>query len=201
MQKGERTREAILKEAVDLATVVGLNGLTIGTLASHMKLSKSGLFQHFGSKEALQLATLNHGVRMFKEQVVGPALKRPRGVERVRTLFDSWMGWSDHAGGKGGCLFVAAAAELDDREGEPREFLVRTQQEWLNLLERTAAHGVEAGAFRSDLDCTQFAHELNSICLGYHQAKRLMRDQQSETRAQRALDRLIEDAMQDAATE
>ena len=83
MQKGERTREAILKEAVDLATVVGLNGLTIGTLASHTGLSKSGLFQHFGSKEALQIATLKHGVTLFEEQVVRPALKRPRGVERV----------------------------------------------------------------------------------------------------------------------
>jgi len=199
MQKGERTREAILKEAVDLATVVGLNGLTIGTLASHTELSKSGLFQHFGSKEALQLATLEHGVRLFEEQVVKPALQRPRGVERVKALFDSWMGWSDHAGGKGGCLFVTASVELDDREGEPRDFLVRTQQNWLNLLERTATHGVEAGVFRSDLDCMQFAHEVNAICLGYHQAKRLMRDKDSELRAQRALDRLIEDARKDAA--
>lgn len=138
-------------------------------------------------------------MKLFEEQVVGPALKRPRGVDRVRALCDSWIGWSDHAGGKGGCLFVTASVELDDREGGPRDFLVKTQQEWLNLLERTAGHGVEAGAFRSDLDCTQFAHEVNAICLGYHQAKRLMRDHKSELRAQRALARLIEDAMPDAA--
>ncbi len=198
MQKGERTREAILHEAVDLATVVGLNGLTIGTLAKHIGLSKSGLFQHFGSKEALQTATLEHAVKLFTEEVVRKALKKPRGVERVRALFDSWMGWSEHKGGKGGCLFVTAAVELDDREGPPRDFLVTTQQDWLGLLVQTAKHGVESGSFRKDLDCEQFAHELNSICLGYHQAKRLMRDPHAELRAQGALDRLIEDAKNDA---
>ncbi len=198
MQKGERTREAILQEAVDLATVVGLNGLTIGTLAKHTGLSKSGLFQHFGSKEALQTATLEHAVKLFTEEVVQKALKKPRGVQRVRALFDSWMGWSEHKGGKGGCLFVTAAVELDDREGTPRDFLVTTQQDWLGLLERTAKHGVESGSFREDLDCVQFAHELNSICLGYHQAKRLMRDPRAELHAQNALDRLIKDAENDA---
>jgi len=197
MQKGERTRDAILQQAVDLASVVGLNGLTIGSLATHMGMSKSGLFQHFGSKEALQVSTLEYGVGLFTEQVVRPALKQPRGVERVRNLFDSWLGWDDHTGAQGGCLFVTASIELDDQAGPARDFLVTTQQDWLTLLERTAQLAVEAHAFRPDLDCTQFAHELNSLLLGFHQSKRLMRDPKAESRARKALDRLIEDSRND----
>lgn len=194
MQKGERTRETILQQAFDLASVVGLNGLTIGSLATHTGMSKSGLFQHFGSKEALQVATLEHGVGLFTEQVVRPALQRERGVERVRALFDSWLGWDDHAGAQGGCLFITASIELDDQAGPARDYLVATQTDWLTMLERTALLAVEAGAFRPDLDCTQFAHELNSLLLGFHQSKRLLRDPKAESRARKALDRLIEDA-------
>lgn len=194
MTKGEQTRETVLQRAVDRASVVGLNGLTIGDLAAHAGMSKSGLFRHFGSKEALQIAVLQTGVDRFVESVVRPALRKPRGVQRIRALFDGWMKWSDTRGPEGGCLFVAAAIELDDQPGPARDYLVETQREWLATLERSAELAVEAGAFRSDLDPAQFAHELYGVYLGYHMTNRLFRDPRAKTRARASFSRLLEDA-------
>jgi len=194
MTKGETTRDTVLREAVDLASVVGLNGLTIGELASHTGLSKSGLFRHFGSKEALQVATLQQGVRRFVDSVVRPALRQPRGVERLRALFDGWLEWSDTSGPRGGCLFVAAAIELDDQPGPARDYLVETQREWLATIELSAKLATDAGAFRPDLDCMQFAHDLYGIYLGYHMTNRLFRDPSARKRTIASFDRLMDDA-------
>lgn len=198
MTKGETTRDTVLTEAVDLASVVGLNGLTIGELAAHTGMSKSGLFRHFGSKEALQVATLQQGVVRFVDLVVRPALRKPRGVERLRALFEGWLEWSDTSGPRGGCLFVAAAIELDDQPGAARDYLVETQREWLATLELSAKLAVEARAFRPGLDCKQFAHDMYGIYLGYHMTNRLFRDPGARERTIASFDRLMDDAINGA---
>jgi AcrR family transcriptional regulator len=193
MGKGAQTHEAILSEAVELASVAGLEGVTIGTLAAHIGLSKSGLFAHFGSKENLQVETLRAATERFVTCVVSPALKRPAGTRRVRALFDNWLKWSGSQG-CGGCLFVASAVELDDQEGPARDFLVEKQREWFEVIARTAERAVEVGDFRADLDTEQFAHDLYSHFLGYHHARRLMRDPNAESRTRTAFEQLLRNA-------
>jgi AcrR family transcriptional regulator len=195
MTKGTETRSAILDEAARLASFTGLNGLTIGTLAAHTGMSKSGLFRHFGSKEQLQVETLQAGVDRFTSTVVRPALAVPRGLARVRALYEGWMGWATDRGLPGGCLFIAASAELDDQPGAARDYLVGTQRQWLDLIAATARKAIEAGDFRSNLDCDQFAHEFNAVLLGFHQANRLMRDPTAPHRARTQFDRLVRDAL------
>jgi AcrR family transcriptional regulator len=190
MSKGERTRGAILDHALDLASVVGLEGLSIGALASHSGLSKSGLFAHFGSKEALQLATLKAASAAFIDQVMAPARSKPRGLERLRAMFENWLGWTER--NQGGCLFVTAAVELDDRDGPAREFLVGQQRSWLEALARQARYAAAGGELRADLDPEQFAFELYGLYLGYHNARRLQRDPDAGRRARAAFDTLVQ---------
>jgi AcrR family transcriptional regulator len=134
MRKGEQTRAAILDRAVQLASAVGLEGLTIGRLASEAALSKSGLFAHFASKEALQVQTLERAAERFVEVVVKPGLAARRGEPRVRELFERWLRWPAEVPQPGGCIFVAASAELDDRPGPARDRLAQLQRDWLDVL-------------------------------------------------------------------
>src|SRR5690349_10613587 len=134
VRKGERTRDAILDGALRLASELGLEGLSIGRLAEELDLSKSGLFAHFGSKEDLQIRTLERAAARFGEVVVRPALEAPAGEPRVRALFERWLEWPRRVRQPGGCIFVAAAAELDDRPGPARDRLVALQREWLGTL-------------------------------------------------------------------
>lgn len=191
MPRARSSKTAILDEAVDLASVVGLGGLTIGALAEHTGYSKSGLFAHFGSKQALQLETLKAGADRFRERVVKPALAAPRGEARVRALLEAWLEWSARSGAPGGCLFVTASTELDDGDGPVRDFLVSSQRDWLYAIARTAELAVEAGDFRADLDSRQFAFDLHAIYLGFHHARRLLRDSLAESRARDAFERLV----------
>src|SRR3954453_13106331 len=178
MTKGEETRAAILDDALAIASEVGFTGLTIGQLADHTGMSKSGLFAHFRSKEALQLATLDRARERFIDVVIRPTLAAPRGVARVRALFDRWLDW-ETVSLQGGCVFVTATIEFDDRPGAMRDALVRDQQDWLEFVAAVAGTAVTDGDFRSDLDTVQLAFTLQSLMLGYHHAARLMRDLQA----------------------
>ena len=193
MPKGERTRTAILEHATGLASQVGLTGLTIGVLADDLELSKSGLFAHFRSKESLQIEVLNHAADRFRETVVRPALQEPRGAPRMRALFERWLAWGRDSALPGGCVFVAATAELDDRPGPVRERLVELQRDWVTTLAISFRNGVEAGRFRSDVDPAQVAQDVYGIMLSYHLHSRLLGDAGAETRARRAFDRMLED--------
>ena len=191
MSKGEATRERILDWAFRAASQRGLEGLSIGNLASELGLSKSGLFAHFGSKEELQVAVLAAARERFVEIVVKPALAARRGEARMRKWFEGWLRWTNDPSVPGGCIFMVAAVELDDREGRPRDFLVDSQRELLDSVAKSAAHAVSAGDFRDDLDPEQYAFELLGIMLAYHQEKRLFRAPNAEKRARAAFERLL----------
>ena len=191
MRKGEQTKAAILERAIPVATRIGLEGLTIGRLATDLGLSKSGLFAHFRSKEALQIQVLDAAAERFIDEVVRPAVREPRGEPRVAALFERWLVWTKSNSGRGGCLFVAAAAELDDRPGAVRDRLVALQKGWLEMVGIVVKTGVAAGHFREDLEPEEFAHDLYAVMLGYHHASRLLRDPQAEARAHAAFERLL----------
>ena len=194
MRKGERTRSAILDGAVKLASELGLEGLTLGRLADELELSKSGLFAHFSSKENLQVETLDRAAERFAEVVVRPAVALPAGEKRLRALFDNWMEWPRRVKQPGGCIFVAAAAELDDRPGPARDRLVELQREWRQVVARVVRRGQEVGEFRADLDPEQVAFEVHGIGLAHHHTLRLLRDPKALERARAAMERLIADA-------
>ena len=188
MAKGEETRHAILARAFELATVVGVSGLSIGRLAEATGLSKSGLFAHFGSKEALELAVVEEAGRQFVQDVMVPALREPRGVPRVRAMFELWHKWGMRPGG---CFFVGATAELDDRPGPPRDALVRALKDWIDELAKAAQIAIREGHFRTDLDPAQFAFEEYGIMLGLHTFSRFLRERDSVDRARQAFERLM----------
>ncbi len=192
MSKGAETRRDILERAAGLASQVGLEGLTIGRLADELELSKSGLFAHFRSKEALQVETLRFAAELFVDRVVRPALKEPRGEPRVRALFERWLDWAKANPLPGGCVFVAASTEMDDREGPARDELVRQQSDWLELIANVARTAIREGDFRADGDPEQLAYELHGVMLAYHHTSRLLRDPVAEARARRAFEALLE---------
>ena len=194
MPKGEETRTAILDKAVRLASQVGLSGLSIGKLAEALHMSKSGLFAHFQSKETLQLQVLGRASHLFVQGVVRPGLAASRGEERLSALFARWLEWTRTSALPGGCLFVAAAVEFDDRPGPVRDRLVELQRDWLDLMANVARTAVDEGQFRADLDAEQFAHDLYAVMLGYHHAARLLRDPKAEDRARAGFDLLCEAA-------
>jgi AcrR family transcriptional regulator len=194
MTRKAETREAILDHAVRIASEVGLEGLTIGRLASALDLSKSGLFAHFGSKDALQVEVLERAAARFVEVVVRPALAAPRGEARLRALFERWLRWPREVPQPGGCIFVQAAAELDDRPGAARDRLVALERDWLATIARVVRGAQAEGQLRSDLDPEQVAFELHAVMLGWHHASRLLRDRSAVERARRSLDRLIDSA-------
>ena len=191
MRKGEATRERILESALELASTEGLSGLSIGRLADRNGMSKSGLFAHFGSKEGLQLDVLDLATAKFRESVFTPALRADRGEPRLRALFTHWMDWADHQSLPGGCLLTAAAVELDDQPGPARDALVDAQRQWADTLARAVRIAIDERHFRADVDPHLFAFQLHAILLGYHHARRLLRDTEAARRARDAFEALI----------
>ncbi|MFC7359713.1 TetR/AcrR family transcriptional regulator [Nocardioides astragali] len=193
MSKGVQTKTAILDEAIALASKVGFNALTIGQLAESTGMSKSGLFAHFKSKEALQLETLERGRERFTDLVIRPTLAAPRGIERVRALADAWLIWETEAL-QGGCIFVTGSIEYDDQPGPMRDALVRNQRDWAEFIETVTRTAVSEGDFRADLDVEQFAFSLQGLMYAFHHTARLLRDPKALEHIRRGLDQLIESA-------
>lgn len=186
----EATRQNILTHAIDLASRVGLGGLTIGTLAGATGLSKSGLFAHFGSKDMLQVRVLEAASEQLIETVIKPALRAPRGEPRVRALFEAWLGWASER--RGGCIFTAASFELDDQPGPARDALVKSQRDWLDTLAQAARISIREGHFKADLDAEQFAFELHGIMLATHELARLFQDPSYADRARKSFTQLLD---------
>ena len=194
MGKGESTRGRILDEAIAVASVDGITGLTLGRLAESVGMSKSGLFAHFRSKEELQVQVLDEAIERFRARVIAPALGVARGEPRVRALFEGWMGWADDPSVPGGCLFMQAMAELDDQPGPARDRLVESQRDWRDFLVDAARRAVDAGHFRADLDAELFTFQLHGIAFARHQASRLFRDPSADASARRAFEALLASA-------
>jgi AcrR family transcriptional regulator len=179
--KGERTRAAILERAVDLATVEGLEGLTIGRLATDLGMSKSGLFAHFGSKQDLQLATVAAAADRFRTVVIEPSLTAPDGAPRLRAMGEHYLEYLDTFAG--GCFWGSTASEYDDRPGPVRDAIAATMDAWIaELVRQSKAAGVA--------DPDRYAFELYSVVMGANSRYRLTGDRRIFDFARAALARL-----------
>lgn len=194
MGKGTATRARILEEAFHLASREGLTGLTIGSLADQLGMSKSGLFAHFKSKEELQRQVLERAGERFREIVLQPALGADAGLPRLEALFRRWLNWVPASGVPGGCVILAATAELDDRPGEVRDRLVGMQRALRDTIARMVKGAIEAGHFRTNVDPEQMAFDLVGVMAAYHVGARLLEDRRSLTRAKTAFARLVQAA-------
>lgn len=192
MSKGTVTRERIVQQALKEASVQGLEGLSLGQLAEQVGMSKSGLFAHFGSKEELQKQVLAAAAEKFGEIVVKPALTAPRGVPRVRALFEGWLRWERDVSVPGGCVFTHASVELDDKPGPVRDALASWQRAWRDTMARAATIAVEEGHFRKDLDTKQFAFRMFGHAFAYYHIKRLLEDADAEKQARSAFESLVD---------
>ena len=191
ISKGQGTRRAVVNKALDLASTLGLEGLTIGVLAKKAGLSKSGLYAHFKSKEDLQLAVLDRAAERFVEDVISPAIAQPRGLPRVERLFELWVKW-DAGQLSGGCPWVAAAADFDDRPGPVRDLLVSHVTHILGVVDRAASVAVDEGHLAATVDTKQFAYEYWGIVLAHHHTHRLLGAPDASALATTALGNLVE---------
>ena len=192
-RRGNRTRESILQAAADLASVNGLEGLTIGSLATELEMSKSGLFAHFGSKEELQLATIDAARRRFVDRVVKPSRHLPRGRARLEALLYDWQRYYRDQVFAGGCFFHAVKAEFDGRpDSKVREVVTNDAREFLAFLTREVRKAQEAGEIDPAIEAEQIAFELDALGAAAHQHFQLMHDPAVFDRAERAISARIE---------
>jgi AcrR family transcriptional regulator len=193
---GARTRQTILAAAADLATVDGLDGLSIGRLAGELSMSKSGLFAHFGSKQDLQLATIEEARQRYVQEVIQPALAAGPGIGRLHAFCDSFLSYLDRAVFPGGCFFASAMAEFDAKAPGPvRDRIAECQAQWMDTLERAAANAQAAGELQSNTDPQQLAFELEAALLSANWYYHLYHDPAYLERARRAVrDRLASQA-------
>ncbi len=182
-RKGVRTRDSILRVAVDLASVEGLEGLTIGSMAEALKMSKSGLFAHFGSKEELQLATIEMAREIFVEHNVRPALAEPEGVQRLLRLCQGWLNHVEDRVFKGGCFFTAASFEFDSRSGPVRDAIASAMKAWLGTLARAVDAAKKSRHIKGSVDAEQFAFEIYSLAMGANWALQLLDDKAAMKKA------------------
>lgn len=160
---GEKSRRAILQAAAEMASVEGLEGLSLGALAVRLGISKSGLFAHFGSKEELEIATIEAAGQVFADDILRPGFAAPPGVRRLVALGEAFLSHVERRVFPGGCFFAAAAAELDSRSGPVRERIAAFQREWMGTLERQAAEARAAGELDRSADPRQIAFEVNAM--------------------------------------
>ena len=183
MRKGEQTRVAIVGAALDIASTQGLEGLTIGSIADKMAMSKSGVFAHFGSREELQIAVLKEYESQFIKAVLFPCLKEARGLPRLQAIFLRWL---DRVAMEidSGCIYISGATEYDDRPGAVRDVLVQMHRDWQKELHRASTQAIEAGHLDgSVVTADQLVFEMVGLILAAHQQGRLMKDSESVEKA------------------
>jgi AcrR family transcriptional regulator len=191
---GERSRSAILQEAAQLATVEGITGLSIGRLAEAVGMSKSGLFAHFGSKEELQLATVETANAVFSEQVIEPAASAPNGLERLLQLSDGYLRYVKNGTFAGGCFFASALAEVDMRPGPVRDRLLAFSADWLGRLESAVREAQAEGLIDPAEDAGQLAFEVEAALFLANGQFVVVRTAEPIERARRAIDRRLQSA-------
>src|SRR5205085_4801230 len=188
---GERSRKTILDEAARLATVEGLGGLSISRLADAVGMSKSGLFAHFGSKQELQLATVETASSIFSARVVEPASKAGSGIERLRLLVDGYLRYVEVDTFPGGCFFASVLAEVDMRPGPVRDRLVSFLEDWLGRLETAVRDAQTEGAIDASEDAEQLAFEIEAAILLANAQFVVARTPEPIDRARRAVERRL----------
>ncbi|TLY53042.1 MAG: TetR/AcrR family transcriptional regulator [Gammaproteobacteria bacterium] len=188
--KGAATRELILEHAYAIASKKGLEGISIGDLAQSVGMSKSGVFAHFGSREELQLAVLDSGGLKFGERVLIPALRKPRGLPRLRAIVIGWFDWVRD--NRDGCLIMGAVSEYDSRPGALRDRTVALIDRWRNDTARAVKLAIEAGELRADTDAQQLAFEISGVAFALHHYTRLFDARQARKYAERAFERLVQ---------
>ncbi|QHE84374.1 TetR/AcrR family transcriptional regulator [Hydrogenophaga sp. BPS33] len=191
LQKGQQTKAAIVDAALGLATQIGLEGLSIGALAEVMQMSKSGVFAHFGSREELQISVVREYHTRFEGEVFYPAMEAPRGLPRLRALFDNWMKRTT-VEIDSGCLYISGAVEFDDRPGPVRDALASSVGTWLAALRRAVEIAIEEGHLAPGTDAPQMAFEIHAQILALHYEARFLRSPGSVQRALRAFDGIVD---------
>ncbi len=189
--KGEITRAQILAAAVEQASAQGFESLTIGSLAERTGLSKSGLFAHFGSKTDLQMAVLDEAARQFTDEVFLPALKAPRGLKRLRALFDSWIAWPQRANLPGGCPIHVAGREYRHVPGPMHDAAMEREKQLARELRRMVNLAIESGELDARTDADQFAFEMVGLVLVAFQSEMIAGAEEAHRRARIAFDRLV----------
>lgn len=189
--QASETRREILLVAVDIASAEGLEGLSIGRLAAELKMSKTGIFAHFGSKEQLQLATVETAKQIFMEKVVQPALRSPRGLSRLKVMLEHWLGYVERIIFRGGCFFAAASAEFDSRPGAVRDQIAELTKAWMVGLREEIAFAQSKKEILTSLKPAQLAFELHAYVQEANWAFKLFNDRSAFLLARRAIaDRL-----------
>jgi len=191
LQKGQQTKQAIIEAALGLATHIGLEGLSIGALADVTGMSKSGVFAHFGSRDELQISVVREYYARFEAQVFQPAMMQPRGLPRVRALFEHWMRFTS-AELDSGCIFISGAVEFDDRPGPVRDALASSVNTWLTAMRRAVEIAIEEGHLAADTDASQMAFEIHAQILALHYEARFLRSPDSVRRALQAFEGIVE---------
>ena len=182
IHKGRQTKAAIVDAALGLATQIGLEGLSIGALAEVMRMSKSGVFAHFGSREELQISVIREYYARFEVEVFYPALQQPKGMPRLKTLFENWMNRTS-VEIDSGCLFISGAVEFDDRPGPVRDALAGSVKTWLAAMNRAVVQAKVAGHLAQDVDEHQMAFEIHGLILALHYEARFLKTPGSVARA------------------
>ena len=190
-RKGDLTRAAILEAALVAASRGGLEALTIGTLADSMQMSKSGVFAHFGSREELQLAVLKAYVQRFVNEVLRPAVKKPRGLPRLEAILEGWVAFLALEMTRG-CIMIAGAVEYDDVPGPQRDEMVAIIAGWKRELIKAIRQAATEGHLKPRVDAHQLVFEIYGLMLAMHQDARLLRSADSAKRARTGLRRLID---------
>jgi AcrR family transcriptional regulator len=190
--KGRQTHRAILDCALQMAGRVGLEGLSIGDLAAAMRMSKSGVFAHFGSREELQISVIRHYHALFETEVFQPALREARGLPRLHALFERWAQRVSREV-ESGCIYISGAVEFDDRPGPVRDALVRMVRTWQAALQRAVEQSMEAGHLRAGRPAAQLVFELHGLILAFHHDARLLQNPAALDLLHRGYRRLLRD--------
>ncbi|HWP18161.1 MAG TPA: TetR/AcrR family transcriptional regulator [Burkholderiaceae bacterium] len=190
LQKGQQTRAAILEAALGLASQVGLEGLSIGALAEVMRMSKSGVFAHFGSREELQISVIREYHAKFEEEVFFPAILEPRGLPRLRALFERWVRRVS-VEIDSGCIYISGAVEFDDRPGPVRDALAEMVRAWHRAMGRAISISIEEGHLRADTDPMQMLFEIHGLILALHHDARFLRSPGAIDRARKGFESVV----------
>jgi AcrR family transcriptional regulator len=190
LPKGRQTRAAILEAALGLASQMGLEGLSIGALAELMRMSKSGVFAHFGSREELQISVIREYHERFAAEVFAPAIREPRGLPRLRALFERWLRRVS-VEIDSGCIYISGAVEFDDRPGAVRDALAQMVRTWHGTLEKAIRLAIDEGHLRADTDPHQMLFEIHGLILSLHHDARFLKLPGALARAHLAFERML----------